>query len=160
MTRNVSPVTPNGAAIRAIREAQRSSLRELAARAGVSPSYLAHIERGEKTPRRPTVNRIAQALGVPITAISWEEHMAALADGEDADLRLYTAEQVAELWEISKSWLQKAAAERSIECTYLTLPGRSKGLLRFSETQIRQIKAQFTVYPMNANGRKTARTAA
>lgn len=83
--------------------------------------------------------------------------MAALAD-DDADLRLYTAEQVAELWGISKSWLQKAAAARSIECTYLTLPGNSKGLLRFSEAQIRQIKAQFTVHPLN-NGRK-ARTAA
>lgn len=85
--------------------------------------------------------------------------MAALADDENADLRLYSAEQVAELWGISKSWLQKAAAARSIECTYLTLPGNSKGLLRFSEVQIRQILAQFTVHPLN--GRKTpTRTAA
>jgi len=159
MARNVFLVTPNGAAIKAIREAQRSSLRNLAERARISHSYLAQIERGERSARHRIVHQIAQALGVPITAITREGHMAALADDDNADLRLYSAEQVAELWDISKSWLQKAAASRSIECTYLTLPGNSKGLLRFSEAQIRQILASFTVKPMNANGRKTVKAA-
>ena len=72
---------------------------------------------------------------------------------EDAELRLYTAKQVSDLWGVSKSWLQKAAASRSIEATYLTLPGNSKGLLRFSEAQVRKVLAAFTVQPINANGR-------
>jgi len=159
MTRNVFHVTPNGAAIRAIREAQGSSLRRTAARAEISPSYLAQIERGEKAARDGVVQKIAQSLGIPITAITREGYMAAMAD-ESADLRLYSAEQVAELWGISKSWLQKAATARSIECTYLTLPGNSKGLLRFSEAQIRKILASFTVQPMNGPGRKPAAKAA
>lgn len=75
---------------------------------------------------------------------------------QDADLRLYDAKQVADLWGISKSWLQKAAAARSIECTYLTLPGNSKGLLRFSEAQVRLILKSFTVQPLNPTGRKSA----
>lgn len=66
---------------------------------------------------------------------------------DDSALRLYTAKQVAELWGVSKSWLQKAAAARSIECTYLTLPGNSKGLLRFTEAQIRSAITAFAVQP-------------
>lgn len=157
MTRSVPLVTPNGAAIRALRDARHSSLLETATAAGISPSYLAQIERGERNPRQHTLTRIAEALGVPEEAITWERYMTTAID-EDADLRLFKAEQVADLWGISKSWLQKAAASRSIECTYLTLPGNSKGLLRFSEAQVRLILANFTVKPINANGRK--RTAA
>ncbi|MFE2911305.1 hypothetical protein [Kitasatospora indigofera] len=79
---------------------------------------------------------------------------------EDADLRLYKAEQVAELWGISKSWLQKSAADGSIEATYLTKPGMSKGLLRFSLAQIRMAMAQFTVKPVNGSARKSDKRAA
>lgn len=157
MTPNVLLVTPSGAAIKAIREAQGSSLRAVANVAGIAPSYLAQIERGERRPGHDKVIGIAQALGVPVEAIAWEGTVTTAID-LDADLRLYDPQQVADLWGISKSWLQKAAAERSIECTYLTLPGRTKGLLKFSEAQVRKILSDFTVQPINNNSRK--RTAA
>jgi len=159
MTRNVFLVTPNGAAIRAIREARHLSLSTTAQAAGISASYLAQAERGERSPRPVTLQAIADALGAPLEAITRERSMTTAID-EDADLRLYTAAQVAELWGISKSWLQKAAASRSIEATYLVLPGNSKGLLRFSEAQVRKVLAVFTVQPVNASGRKTPKRAA
>jgi transcriptional regulator with XRE-family HTH domain len=159
MTPSVFHVTPNGAAIRAIREARGTSLRAIAREAGIAPGYLAQIERGERRPRHAKVDRIAQALGVPVEAIDSEGNVTTAIDS-DADLRLYDAQQVADLWGISKSWLQKAAASRSIECTYLQLPGNSKGLLRFSEAQVRQIFAGFTVQPINGNGRKSPKSAA
>lgn len=62
-------VTPNGRAIRAIREAQRSSLRDLAKKAGINASYLGQIERGKRTPRPQIVHDIAAALAVPEDAI-------------------------------------------------------------------------------------------
>jgi transcriptional regulator with XRE-family HTH domain len=155
MTRNVFLVTPNGAAIRALREARHSSLLEIATAAGISPSYLAQIERGDRKPRQHVLTCIAEALGVPPEAITQERFMTT-AIAEDADLRLFTAQQVADLWGISKSWLQKAAASRSIECTYLTLPGNSKGLLRFSEAQVRLILKSFTVQPVNSGARRSA----
>ncbi len=159
MMPSVLVVTPNGAAIRAIREAKGLGLRETAQEAGIAPSYLAQIERGERRPRHAKIDQIARALGVPVAAIDSEGTVTTAID-EDADLRLYDAKQVAALWGISKSWLQKAAASRSIECTYLMLPGNSKGLLRFSEAQVRQILAAFTVQPMNGNGRKSPAKAA
>lgn len=154
MTRNVFLVTPNGPAIRAIREAQGRSLRDIAGETGLSPSFLAQIEREERSARQAAVEKIADALGVAPAAITREGHMAALVDDEDANLRLYSANSVAELWEISASWLQKAAANGSIECTYLQLPGNTKGLLRFSRAQVIKALAGFTVQPVNADGRK------
>jgi transcriptional regulator with XRE-family HTH domain len=159
MTRSVFHVTPNGAAIKAIREARGISLRTAAREAGIAHGYLAQIERGERQPRHDKVDQIARALRVPVEAIDSEGTVTTAID-EAADLRLYTPEQVAELWGISKSWLQKAAASRSIECTYLTLPGNSKGLLRFSEAQVRKIRDSFTVQPVNGNGRKKPSRAA
>lgn len=70
MRRHAVHVTPNGAAIRAIREAHRCSLRDLAEKAGINPSYLSQIERGQRDPRPHTVHLIAQALGVQPDAIS------------------------------------------------------------------------------------------
>ncbi len=74
----------------------------------------------------------------------------------DEDLRLYKVETVAAMWEISKSWLQKAAASGSIEATYLNLVGSKKGALRFSRVQIEKILADSVRHPDTRTGRKTA----
>lgn len=147
-------VTPNGAALRAIREARELSLRDLGEMAGMNASYLSQIERGERDPRPETVQRIAQALGVPEDAIT----RGTTVQTDDDELRLYTVPQVADLWGISASWIYKAAAAREIEVTYLTLPGRSKGLLRLSRRQVKQILDGFTVNPAT-RGRQLAKTA-
>ncbi|WP_344569002.1 helix-turn-helix transcriptional regulator [Streptomyces axinellae] len=60
--------------MRAIREARKVSLRELAALTGLDRGYLSRIERGQV--REPAVDRvlsIATALGVSPAAITHEE---------------------------------------------------------------------------------------
>lgn len=53
-----------GANIRLIREKRQLSQRQLALNAGVSPSYIAYIEKGIRTPSLATLSRIARCLGV------------------------------------------------------------------------------------------------
>ena len=53
-----------GRAVKQQREAAGFSLRELAARSGISSSMISDIERGTKSPTVVTVVRLAQALGV------------------------------------------------------------------------------------------------
>ncbi|MEN4476271.1 XRE family transcriptional regulator [Mycolicibacterium cosmeticum] len=53
-----------GAAIRAIREKRQLSMRDVAARAGISQPFLSQIERGQSMPSMITVYRLAETLGV------------------------------------------------------------------------------------------------
>jgi len=57
--------------VRSIREAQGLSSRQLALRANVSPPYMWRIEKAERDPSPDTIQRIADALGVGIDAISY-----------------------------------------------------------------------------------------
>jgi transcriptional regulator with XRE-family HTH domain len=56
-------------AVKQRREAASLSLRELAARSGISSSMISDIERGTKSPTIVTVVRLAQALGVSAAAL-------------------------------------------------------------------------------------------
>ena len=62
-------VTPNGAAIRAIREARELDLRRLAHLIGKSPGYLSRVETGKRGAADGTLTRIAEELRVPLEAI-------------------------------------------------------------------------------------------
>lgn len=61
----------NGASIRAIRDPLGIPQQELAARAGISPSHMNKIEQGVEQPSSATVRKIADALGVPLEAITY-----------------------------------------------------------------------------------------
>jgi transcriptional regulator with XRE-family HTH domain len=65
-------VTPNGAAIRSIREARGFSLRRLAGLAGIAPSTLSRIETGQRGTGPVTIRSIASALDTPTEAITRE----------------------------------------------------------------------------------------
>jgi transcriptional regulator with XRE-family HTH domain len=58
-----------GRAVKQHREVAGFSLRELAARSGISASMISDIERGTKSPTVTTVVRVAQALGVSAAAL-------------------------------------------------------------------------------------------
>jgi transcriptional regulator with XRE-family HTH domain len=58
-----------GARIRTLRLARRSTLRELAAEAGVTESFLSQVERGVASPSIASVQRIARALGASIAEL-------------------------------------------------------------------------------------------
>ncbi len=58
-----------GARIRALRLARGSTLRQLAAQAGVTESFLSQVERGVASPSIASVQRIARALGQSIAEL-------------------------------------------------------------------------------------------
>jgi transcriptional regulator with XRE-family HTH domain len=65
-------VTPNGAAIRSIREARGFSLRRLALLIGIAPSTLSRIETAKRGASEENIRHIAKALDTPIEAITRE----------------------------------------------------------------------------------------
>jgi transcriptional regulator with XRE-family HTH domain len=56
-----------GPAIRQLRQQQHLSLSDLAAKTGISVSYLSRLEKGKSTPSFLVLNQIAQQLGVTIS---------------------------------------------------------------------------------------------
>lgn len=58
-----------GRAVKQRREAAGLSLRDLAARSGISASMISDVERGTKSPTVTTVVRLAQALGVSAASL-------------------------------------------------------------------------------------------
>jgi DNA-binding XRE family transcriptional regulator len=58
------PAVSLGWAIKVIRTERGRSRRDLASLAGISYSYLGHVETGRKTPSPNTVLKIAEALGI------------------------------------------------------------------------------------------------
>ncbi|MFJ2399784.1 helix-turn-helix domain-containing protein [Streptomyces xanthochromogenes] len=66
-------MTPNGAAIRTIRELRGLTLRRLAHLIGRDPGFLSHIETEQQGAGNDTLQRIADELHVPIDAITREK---------------------------------------------------------------------------------------
>jgi transcriptional regulator with XRE-family HTH domain len=61
----------HGPAIRAIREATGVSISAFAPRVGVTQGYMSNVELGHKVPTVEFMSRVAQALGVPLDAVSY-----------------------------------------------------------------------------------------
>lgn len=55
-----------GKAIKVARSVAGLTQRELAAKVGITPSYLSLIEAGRRSPTLPTVERIARCIGLPV----------------------------------------------------------------------------------------------
>ena len=62
-----------GARIRALRVARGETLRQLAAQAGVTESFLSQVERGVASPSIASVQRIARSLGQSIAELFTED---------------------------------------------------------------------------------------
>ncbi|HET7875708.1 MAG TPA: XRE family transcriptional regulator [Methylomirabilota bacterium] len=58
-----------GERIRALRAERQLQQRQLAEKAGLTPSMLSQIESGRLTPSLPTLGKIAGALGVPLASL-------------------------------------------------------------------------------------------
>ena len=64
-----------GAHIKRVRIQRRLTLSELAAKAGISKSYLSYIERGiQENPSFLVLTRLSKALGVPLEILMEEGH--------------------------------------------------------------------------------------
>src|SRR5919202_1355035 len=59
-----------GPAIRQLRQQQKLSLSDLAAKTGISVSYLSRLEKGRSVPAFTLLSRIGQVLGMPIEELS------------------------------------------------------------------------------------------
>jgi transcriptional regulator with XRE-family HTH domain len=59
-----------GNRIQSLRKAQEKSLRSLAAEADISVAYLVKIEKGESSPTIEVIQRIADALKIPVKEIT------------------------------------------------------------------------------------------
>ncbi len=69
-----------GHAIRRLRQAHRATIDDLAAAAGMHPTYLSSIERGHRNPTWSKLCGLADALDMPISTLAGEaEHEAAVA---------------------------------------------------------------------------------
>lgn len=75
-----------GEHIRQLREDQGLGRRELAKRAGVTYSYLSKIETGERVGSLSTLTKIAEALGMTVSAIQAGDTNMLVANIPDADL--------------------------------------------------------------------------
>lgn len=63
-------LTANGAAIRTIRQLKGWNLRQFAALVQISESHLGNVENGRRDLPPAKLLRVAEALGVPVGAIS------------------------------------------------------------------------------------------
>jgi transcriptional regulator with XRE-family HTH domain len=61
-----------GRAVKAVRKAQGLTQEELAARADLHPTYISDVERGVRNPSWDVVARLAEGMGVPVSAITKE----------------------------------------------------------------------------------------
>ncbi len=78
-THNETNVTPNtggvpnepdlGSTIRHLREERNLSLKEVATRSDLTPSFLSQVERNLTSPSVASLRKVAQAFGVPLTAL-------------------------------------------------------------------------------------------
>jgi transcriptional regulator with XRE-family HTH domain len=58
-----------GARVRRLRQAQQLSQATLAKRARLTRVYITRLEAGRQDPSLSTINALARALGVPVTAL-------------------------------------------------------------------------------------------
>jgi transcriptional regulator with XRE-family HTH domain len=58
-----------GMTIRRLRESRHFSLKEVAARSGLTQSFLSQVERNLTSPSVASLRKVAQAFGVPLTAL-------------------------------------------------------------------------------------------
>lgn len=64
-----------GTIVRTQREAEGWSQEELAERADLFASQISLLERAERVPKLPTLDRLARAFGIPCFALVWQAEM-------------------------------------------------------------------------------------
>lgn len=159
----MSLVTPNGTALRALRELRGYTLRELAHLTGLDHSYLSRLERELTQGSKDSIERIAQALQVPppdITrgeAVSTDTITTTLTDRKvphpattEGAYFHYTAAEAAEFLPLNARQLRERVHRREIPFSEIT---RS---IHFTGLDIREITEQYRVRPIGETKTKKA----
>jgi transcriptional regulator with XRE-family HTH domain len=118
-------VTPLGARIKALRLERELQQRQLAEKAGMTPSMVSQIESGRLTPSLHTLGKIAGALGVTIAALFDGQPSGSLHVTRKKDYPVVSFDGAAERWSV----LGAGLFQGKIRAVVSTLDARSKGMM-------------------------------
>jgi transcriptional regulator with XRE-family HTH domain len=117
-------VTSLGQRIKALRAERGLQQRQLAEKAGLTPSMLSQIESGRLTPSLPTLGKVAGALGVPIGSLFEAAPNGRLHVSRTSDHPVVSFEGTSERWHV----LGAGLFQGKIRAVVSTLGPRGKGV--------------------------------
>jgi len=117
-------VTSLGERIKALRGERQLQQRQLAEKAGLTPSMLSQIESGRLTPSLHTLGKLAGALGIPIAALFESAPNGRLHISRRKDYPVVSFDGTSERWHVLGAGLFKG----KIRAVVSTLGSRGKGV--------------------------------
>ena len=113
-----------GGRIKALRAERQLQQRQLAEKAGLTPSMLSQIESGRLTPSLNTVGKLASALGVPIASLFESPPNGRLHVTRESDYPVVSFDGTSEKWHV----LGAGLFQGKIRSVVSTLGPRGKGV--------------------------------
>ncbi len=117
-------MTALGERIKALRAERALQQRQLAEKAGLTPSMLSQIESGRLTPSLHTLGRVAGALGIPIAALFEQAPEGRLHVSRKSDYPVVSFDGSSEKWHV----LGAGLFQGKIRAVVGTLGPRAKGV--------------------------------
>ena len=117
-------MTPLGDRIRRLRAERELQQRQLAEKAGLTPSMVSQIESGRLTPSLHTLGKIAAAFGVPIAALFDGKPAGSIVVSHKRDYPVVSFDGSSERWAI----LGAGLFQGKIRAVVSTLGSKSKGV--------------------------------
>ena len=118
-------MTALGERIRALRIERELQQRQLAEKAGMTPSMISQIESGRLTPSLHTLGKVAGALGVTIAALFDGQPAGAIHVTRKKDYPVVSFDGSSEQWSV----LGAGLFQGKIRAVVSTLDARSKGMM-------------------------------
>ena len=118
-------MTPLGARIKALRLERELQQRQLAEKAGMTPSMVSQIESGRLTPSLNTLGKVAGALGVTIAALFDGQPSGSLHITRRKEYPVVSFDGSSERWSV----LGAGLFQGKIRAVVSTLAARSRGMM-------------------------------
>ncbi len=115
---------PLGQRIKALRRERELQQRQLAEKAGITPSMVSQIESGRLTPSLHTLGKIAAALGVPIASLFDGQASGSIQISRKKDYPVVSFDGSSEHWAV----LGAGLFQGKIRAVVSTLDARAKGV--------------------------------
>jgi len=117
-------MTSLGGRIKSLRAERRLQQRQLAEKAGMTPSMVSQIESGRLTPSLPTLGKLAGALGVPIASLFETTRNGRLHVSRKSEYPVVSFDGTTEKWHV----LGAGLFQGKIRAVVSTLGPRAKGV--------------------------------
>ncbi|HWN55677.1 MAG TPA: XRE family transcriptional regulator [Methylomirabilota bacterium] len=117
-------MTSLGGRIKSLRAERRLQQRQLAEKAGMTPSMVSQIESGRLTPSLPTLGKLAAALGVPIASLFETAQNGRLHVSRKSEYPVVSFDGTTEKWHV----LGAGLFQGKIRAVVSTLGPRAKGV--------------------------------